>query len=128
MAAIAAETGYRNVAAFNASWIKQDRLSKFQREFAPSYSDAVRKYRKIRTIQLLTDKDFVDTSLNSTLYWIYVNEFRLTRWEDLKVFRPSQGLCNCRAFFNKLFEKEGLTYEDLESMHASDSKLLNKLL
>ena len=128
MPAIADETGYKNAAAFNASWIKQDRESKFQKAFAPSYSAAVRKYRKIKAIQLLTDEDFVDTSLSSRLYWIYVNVFKLTRWEDLKVPRPSQGLRNCRAFFNNLFEKKGLTYEHLESLDASDSKLLNNLL
>ena len=66
------------------------------------------------TIEILTDEDFTKTSLDSRLYWIYVNEFSLTRWEDLKVRRPSQGRCNCNKFFENLFRDEGLTSEDLE--------------
>lgn len=128
MVAIAAEIGYRDVAAFRASWIKQDRISQFQREFASSYTKAVQKYRKKRTIEILTDEDFTKTSLGSRLYWIYVNEFELTRWEDLAVRRPSQGLRNCREFFNKLFEKEGLSYDKLESIGPSDSEFFKNFL
>ena len=125
MAAIAAETGYKNVAAFRASWIKQNRRSIFQKEFAPSYTKAVQKFRKRRTIELLTNEDFIKTSLGSRLYWIYIYEFNLTRWEDLAVPRPSQGLRNCREFFNKLFKDEGLTFDQLESLNALDSERFN---
>ena len=125
---LANELDYKNIESFRSSWIKQNRESIFQREFAPTYKQAVRKFRKIRTLLLLTDDDFVATSLGNRLYWIYINEFGFTRWEDLAVPRPSQGLRNCRVFFDKLFNDEGLNFYHLESIDASDSKLLNNLL
>ena len=52
---------YSSVSSFRSSWIKQDRVSIFQKRFSQSYSQAVIKYRRKRTIELLTDRDFINT-------------------------------------------------------------------
>ena len=118
MEEIAKILGYKNVESFRSAWIKQGRVSIFQKKFGSSYSLAVKKYRKKRTIELLTDEEFLDNLLESKLYWIYVNEFGFMRWENLAVNKPSQGLRNCKHFFNTLFKKEGLTTNDLENLTA----------
>ncbi|MFW9867231.1 MAG: hypothetical protein ACFFEN_14135, partial [Candidatus Thorarchaeota archaeon] len=112
--------GYKNVDSFRSSWLKQDRVSIFQEKFGFSYTLAVKKYRKKRTIELLTDEDFIDTLLDSRLYWIYVNEFKFKNWEDYSVDRPSQGLRNCLNFFENLFKEEGLSMSDLENITNSN--------
>jgi hypothetical protein len=112
--------GYRNVESFRSSWIKQERVSIFQEKFGDSYTLTVIKYRKKRTIELLTDEDFIDTLLDSRLYWIYVNEFGFMRWQDYAIARPSQGLRNCMNFFENLFKEENLTVSDLENITASN--------
>jgi len=48
---IADKLGYKNEHSFRSSWIKQGRISIFQKRFGESYTDAVRKYRKQRTIE-----------------------------------------------------------------------------
>ncbi|MBA7512538.1 hypothetical protein ES705_04544 [subsurface metagenome] len=40
------------------------------------------------------------------------------RWENLAVNKPSQGLRNCKQFFNTLFKEEGLATNDLEKLTA----------
>ncbi len=117
---IANLVGYKNRGAFVSSWMKTGRPpSIYQKEFANSYTEAVQKYRRIRTIELLTDDDFIDTSLNSKLYWIYINEFGMTDWKDLAVRRPSQGLRNCKNFFETLFREDNLSFEELENLKSS---------
>ena len=118
MEEIAKILGYKNVESFRSAWIKQGRVSIFQKKFGSNYSLAVKKYRKKRTIELLTDEEFLDSLLESKLYWIYVNEFRFMRWENLAVNRPSQGLRNCKQFFNTLFKEEGLAANDFEKLTA----------
>ena len=108
--------------SFRSSWLKQDRVSIFQKKFGGTYTLAVRKYRKKRAIELLTDEDFIDSLLDSRLYWIYVKEFEFMSWEDYAVDRPSQGLHNCTNFFKNLFKEEGLTISDLENLTASNYK------
>ena len=62
----------------------KNRYSIFQKKFGDKYTLAVKKYRKKRTVELLTDEDFLDSLLDSRLYWIYVNEFGL-EWFDYKL-------------------------------------------
>lgn len=69
-------------------------------------------------MELLTDEDFLDSLLDSRLYWIYVNEFGFMSWEDYAVDKPSQGLRNCTHFFENLFKEEGLTADNLENLTA----------
>lgn len=107
---------YGNVQSFRSAWIKQGRVSIYQKKFGASYTLAVKKARKRRTIELLTDEDFVHTLLESRLYWIYVKEFRFMRWQDYAVATPSQGLRNCYDFFDRLFEDDDLTTEELENL------------
>ena len=114
--------GYKNVESFRSSWLKQDRVSIFQEKFGDTYTLAVRKYRKKRTIELLTDEDFIESLLDSRLYWIYVREFKFMSWEDYAVDRPSQGLRNCSNFFENLFKEERLSVSDLENLTASNYK------
>jgi len=120
MEEIGKKLGYKNMESFRSSWLKQERVSIFQEKFGGTYSLAVRKYRKKRTIELLTDEDFIDTLLDSRLYWIYVKEFEFMSWEDYAVDRPSQGLRNCVNFFENLFKEEVLTVSDLENLTASN--------
>ena len=122
MEEIARMSGYKNAESFGSSWSKQGRVSIFQEKFAATYNLAVKKYRKKRTIELLTDEDFIETSLDSRLYWIYVKEFGFKSWEDYAVNRPSQGLRNCRNFFDTLFKEENLTTYDLEHLTARNYK------
>lgn len=119
---ISKRLGYKNKESFQSSWKKQGRYSVFQKEFAYTYTDAVIKYRRIRAIELLTSEDFVETLLDSRLYWIYVNKFGFKSWKELAQPKPSQGLRNCRKSFNKLFIEEGLTFEDLENLTYSNFK------
>ena len=112
--------GYKNVVSFRSAWLKQGRISIFQKKFGATYTLAVKKYRKKRAIELLTDEDFIDTALDSRLYWIYLNEFGFKSWENYAVDRPSQGLRNCSNFFENLFKEEGLTADDLENLTASN--------
>lgn len=116
MEVIGQKLGYKNVESFRSAWIKQDRVSIYQQKFGKSYSQAVMKYRRKRTIDLLTDKDFINTLLSKRLYWIYVNEFKFKNWKDYAVPRPSQGLRNCKNFFNILFKDYGLSAGELESI------------
>lgn len=127
MEEIAREVGYGNAGSFGSSWSKQGRVSIFQRKFAATYNLAVKKYRKKRTIELLTDEDFIDTFLDSRLYWIYVKEFGFMSWEDYAVNRPSQGLRNCRNFFDTLFKEEVLTAYNLENLTARNYKENQKI-
>ncbi len=120
MERISKKLGYKNKISFQASWKKKDRTSIFQKEFADTYTDAVKKYRRKRTIELLTSVDFIETLLDSKLYWIYVNEFGFKSWEVYSVARPSQGLRNCKIFFEKLFRDAGLSFEDLENIKTSN--------
>ncbi|MFX0106148.1 MAG: hypothetical protein ACFE75_11740 [Candidatus Hodarchaeota archaeon] len=110
--------GYKNVGSFRSSWLKQDRISIFQKKFSGTYTLAVRKYRKKRAIELLTDGDFIDSLMDSRLYWIYVKEFNFMSWKDYAVDSPSQGLRNCANFFENLFNEEGFTADYLENLTA----------
>jgi hypothetical protein len=121
MEEIAKILGYKNVDSFRNSWLKQDRVSVFQKEFDRTYTMAVRKYRKKRAIELLTDEDFIESLLDSRLYWIYVKEFNFMCWKDYAVDRPSQGLRNCVNFFENLFNEEGFTFDYLEDLTALNS-------
>ena len=124
MDSISSILGYKNSKSLASSWKKQNRSkSIFQKQFADTYTDAVIKYRKSRTIELLTSEDFIDTLLDSRLYWIYINEFGFKKWQDLSISRPSQGKRNCIKFFKKLFRQEKITIEMLEIMKPID---LNK--
>jgi hypothetical protein len=117
MKIIADKLRYKNVQSFRSAWMKQGRSSIFQKKFGASYTLAVKKSRKKRTIERLTDEDFVDTLLESRLYWIYVKEFKFMRWQDYAVKKPSQGLRNCYEFFDNLFKDDGLKTEDLENLN-----------
>ena len=118
--AIATKLGYKDHNSFQKSWKKQGRYSIYQKNFADTYNDAVRKYRKIRTIEILTDEDFIETLLESRLYWIYVNEFGFMEWKDLAESKPSQGIRNCTLFFERLFNEEEISFEDLEKLNSSN--------
>ena len=118
MEEIARMLEYKNVESFRSAWSKQGRVSIFQKKFEATYTLAVKKYRKKRTIELLTDEDFLDTLLDSRLYWIYVNEFGFMSWEEYAVNRSSQGFRNCINFFETLFKDEGLSAHNLENLTA----------
>lgn len=118
MEEIAKILGYKNVESFRSAWLKQGRVSIFQKKFGHNYTLAVKKYRKKRTVELLIDEDFLDSLLDSRLYWIYVNEFGFMSWEDYAVNKPSQGLRNFTTFFENLFKEEGLTADNLENLTA----------
>jgi hypothetical protein len=119
---IARMLGYKNTKSFQSTWLKQDRVSIFQKKYGVTYTLAVRKYRKRRTIELLTDEDFIDSLLESRLYWIYVKEFNFMSWKDYAVDRHSQGLRNCANFFENLFYEEGFTADYLENLTTFNYK------
>ena len=135
MGTIAKELGYKNVQSFRSAWVKQGRVSIFQLKFGKSYILTVKKYRKKKVIELLTDEDFVKTLLGSKLYWIYVKVFGFMEYQDYAVATPSQGFRNCYNFFDKLFEDDGLTAKELENLTPFDCmddlriyKIINKIL
>jgi hypothetical protein len=94
----------------------KNRYSIFQKKFGDKYTLTVKKYRKKRTVELLTDEDCLNSLLDIRLYWIYVNEFGFMSWEDYAVDKPSQGLRNCTNFFENLFKEKGLTTDNLENL------------